>query len=142
MLKDAVADVQLVIEAVPEQLHLKKEVWVELGQNAHPVAILATNSSSIPVSKLETAGGRPERSLNIYFYIGMPMADVMGGSKTLPEVMTAGKQWVRSLKLLPLSVKKEVFGFCFNRVWRAVKREVYGCGLKDMWISWTWTVPG
>jgi 3-hydroxybutyryl-CoA dehydrogenase len=123
-LKDAVAGVQLVIEAVPEQLSLKKKVWVELGRNAHPDAILATNSSSIPVSKLEAAGGRPERSLNIHFYIGMPMADVMGGSKTQPEVIEAGKQWVRSLNLLPLSVKKELLGFCFNRIWRAVKREV------------------
>jgi 3-hydroxybutyryl-CoA dehydrogenase len=123
-LKDAVSDAQLVIEAVPEQLGLKETVWAALGRDAHMDAIFATNSSSIPVSKLEAAGGRPEKSLNIHFYIGMPMADVMGGSKTLPEVIEAGKQWVRTLNLLPLSVKKELLGFCFNRVWRAVKREV------------------
>ena len=52
------------------------------------------------------------------------MADVMGGSQTLPEVIAAGKHWVRTLNLLPLSVNKELLGFCFNRVWRAVKREV------------------
>ena len=123
-IEDAVSDVQLVVEAVPEQIDLKNEVWAELGQYAHPDAVLATNSSSIPVSKMEAAGGRPEKSLNIHFYLGMPMADVMGGSKTLPEVIEAGKLWVRSLKLLPLSVKNELLGFCFNRVWRAVKREV------------------
>ena len=123
-LEDAVSDVQLVVEAVPEQIDLKNEVWAELGRLAHPDAVLATNSSSIPVSKLETAGGRPEKSLNIHFYLGMPMADVMGGCRTLPEVIEAGKHWVRTLNLLPLSVKKELLGFCFNRVWRAVKREV------------------
>jgi 3-hydroxybutyryl-CoA dehydrogenase len=123
-LEDAVSDVQLVVEAVPEQIDLKKEVWAKLGRSAHPDAILATNSSSIPVSKMEAAGGRPEKSLNIHFYIGMPMADVMGGSQTLPEVIEAGKHWVRTLNLLPLSVNKELLGFCFNRVWRAVKREV------------------
>jgi 3-hydroxybutyryl-CoA dehydrogenase len=121
---EAVSDVQLVIEVAPEQLDLKKKIWAELGQKAHPDALFATNSSSIPVSKLEAAGGRPEKSLNIHFYIGMPMADVMGGSKTIPEVIEIGKQWVRTLNLLPLSVKKELLGFCFNRVWRAVKREV------------------
>jgi 3-hydroxybutyryl-CoA dehydrogenase len=124
ILEDAVSDAQLVVEAVPEQIGLKKEVWAELGQFAHPDAILATNSSSIPVSKMEAAGGRPEKSLNIHFYLGMPMADVMGGSQTLPEVIEVGKHWVRTLNLLPLSVKKELLGFCFNRVWRAVKREV------------------
>ncbi|MCP4628913.1 MAG: 3-hydroxyacyl-CoA dehydrogenase family protein [bacterium] len=123
-LEEAVADVQLVVEAVPEQIGLKNEVWAELGRCAHPDAILATNSSSIPVSKMEAAGGRPDKSLNIHFYLGMPMADVMGGSQTLPEVIEAGKHWVRTLNLLPLSVKKELLGFCFNRVWRAVKREV------------------
>ncbi len=123
-LEDAVADVQLVVEAVPEQIDLKKEVWAELGRHAHPEAILATNSSSIPVSQIEAAGGRPEKSLNIHFYLGMPMADVMGGSRTRPAVIEAGKHWVRSLDLLALSVNKELLGFCFNRVWRAVKREV------------------
>jgi 3-hydroxybutyryl-CoA dehydrogenase len=55
---------------------------------------------------------------------GMNMADVMGGSCTLPEVMEKGISWVRSLGCIPLMVKKELLGFCFNRVWRAVKREV------------------
>lgn len=123
-INEAVSDAQLVMEVVPENLDLKREVWAELGKNAHPDALLATNSSSIPVSKLEIAGGRPEKSLNIHFYIGMPMADVMGGSKTSPEIIELGMNWVRTLNLLPLSVKKELLGFCFNRVWRAVKREV------------------
>ena len=123
-LEDAVANAQLVVEAVPEQIDLKKKVWAELRRHAHAEAILATNSSSIPVSKIEAAGGRPEKSLNIHFYLGMPMADVMGGSQTRPEVIAAGKHWVRSLNLLALGVKKELLGFCFNRVWRAVKREV------------------
>jgi 3-hydroxybutyryl-CoA dehydrogenase len=54
----------------------------------------------------------------------MPMADVMAGTKTSDEVFEIGTRWVRSMKLIPLTVKKETLGFCFNRVWRAVKREV------------------
>ncbi len=126
-LDQAVKDADLVIEAVPENLELKCEVFRQLGQLTSPETILATNSSSIPVSHLEKTSGRPERCLNLHFYMalhGMNMADVMGGSRTLPEVMETGIRWIRSLGCLPLTVKKELLGFCFNRVWRSVKREV------------------
>ncbi len=125
-MQEALEGADLVIEAIPEDLELKRSIWRELGRLAPPSAILATNSSSIPVSRLEQAGGRPERSLNLHFYqplLGMHMVDVMGGSTTLPEVLQDGIEWVRSLGCIPLTVKKELLGFCFNRVWRAVKRE-------------------
>jgi len=122
-LDEAIRDAELVIEAIPENLDLKRRAFQELGQKAPPQAILATNSSSLPVSRLEESSGRPERCLNLHFYIGMDMADVMGGTRTLPEVMEKGINWVCSLGCIPLTVKKELLGFCFNRVWRAVKRE-------------------
>lgn len=133
----AVARAELVLEAVPENLELKRDVWREIAAKAPPGAILATNSSSIPVSRLENESGRPERVLNIHFYFPMQcvtMVDVMGGSRTLPEVLETGIAWVRSLGFVPLTVKKELLGFCFNRVWRAVKREVlfmWGNGYVD-----------
>jgi 3-hydroxybutyryl-CoA dehydrogenase len=126
-LHEAVEDADLVIEAVPENLELKREVFRQLGQLTSAEAILATNSSSIPVSHIEESSARPERCLNIHFYLalhGMNMADVMGGTRTLPEVMEKGIRWVRTLGCIPLTVKKELLGFCFNRVWRAIKREV------------------
>ena len=123
-LTEAVSDAELVIEVVPEILELKRKVWSEIGRKASLNAIMATNSSSLPVSRLEKYGNRPDKSLNIHFYIGMPMADVMAGTQTSDEVFEIGTKWVRSMKLIPLTVKKESLGFCFNRVWRAVKREV------------------
>ena len=126
-LAEAVKDADLVIEAVPENLELKCEVFRQLGQMAPAETILATNSSSIPVSQLEESSARPERCLNLHFYMalhGMNIVDVMGGTRTLPEVIEKGISWVRSLGCIPLTVKKELLGFCFNRVWRAVKREV------------------
>ena len=126
-LNAAIKDAELIIESVPENLELKRKVFKELGEKASPETILATNSSSIPVSNLEESSGRPERCLNLHFYMalqGMNMADVMGGTRTLPEVVEKGIRWVRSLGCIPLTVKKELLGFCFNRVWRAVKREV------------------
>ncbi len=125
-LEEAVKDAELVIESVPEIVELKNAVFKELGEKTPPQTILATNSSSIPVSRMETSSGRPELCLNIHFYNplqGVNMADVMGGTKTLPEVIQKGGSWVESLGCVPLTVKKEILGFCFNRIWRAIKRE-------------------
>lgn len=125
-LEEAVRDAELVMEAVPESLELKKKVFKELGRKAPAEAILATNSSSIPVSRMEADSGRPERCLNIHFYFpleGVNMVDIMAGTKTLPEVIEKGSEWVRTMGCIPLPVKKEILGFCFNRVWRAIKHE-------------------
>jgi 3-hydroxybutyryl-CoA dehydrogenase len=132
-----VEDADLVIEAVPENLELKKKVFKELGEKAAPKAILATNSSSMPVSRFEKASGRPEYCLNIHFYFplqGVNIVDIMGGTGTLGEVLEKGSAWIRSLGFIPLTVNRELLGFCFNRVWRAVKREVlymWGNGFVD-----------
>ncbi len=136
-LDEAVKDAQLVIEAAPENVDLKNKIFAELGRKAPPDAILATNSSSIPVSRMEASSGRPERCLNIHFYFplqGTNMVDIMGGSKTLPEVFQAGVDWIKSIGCIPLKVNKEILGFCFNRVWRAIKREtlyMWGNGFVD-----------
>ncbi|HYA41865.1 MAG TPA: 3-hydroxyacyl-CoA dehydrogenase NAD-binding domain-containing protein [Syntrophobacteraceae bacterium] len=136
-LDEAVADAQFVIEAAPENVELKNKIFAELGGKAPPEAIFATNSSSIPVSKLEASSGRPERCLNIHFYFplqGVNMVDIMGGTKTLPEVFQAGVNWIKSVGFIPLKVNKEILGFCFNRIWRAIKREtlyMWGNGFVD-----------
>lgn len=125
-LKKALEEAELVIEAVPENLELKGRVFHELGQSAPAGAILATNSSSIPVSRMENRSGRPEWCLNIHFTSPMQgnnIVDVMGGTKTTSAVFETGLAWVRSLGCIPLTVKKEIPGFCFNRVWRAIKKE-------------------
>ncbi len=126
-LDEAVSDAELVIEAIPEDVNLKNELFKQLGMKTIPSAILATNSSSIPVSRMEDSSGRPERCLNIHFYFpiqGINIVDIMGGTKTLPEVMQMGIDWIYSIGCIPLKVNKEILGFCFNRVWRAIKREV------------------
>lgn len=125
-LSEAVGHADLVIEAVPENIVLKRKVFESIDALAPAKSILASNSSSIPISKIESSTTRPEQCLNIHFYspaTGRNMADIMGGTKTTPEVMETGKGWIRSVGCVPLTVKKESLGFCFNRVWRAIKRE-------------------
>lgn len=125
-LEEAVGAADLVLEVVPENLEFKTKIWARINAAAKPEAILATNSSSMPVSKMEGQVDDPTRVLNIHFYrmeMGQNMADVMGGTRTVPEVISAGRRFVIRLGLVPLKVKKELLGFCFNRVWRAIKRE-------------------
>jgi len=124
-ISEAVADADLIIEAVPEKLELKREVFSQIDKAAPPHAIIATNSSSIPVSKIEDAVERKDKVLNIHFYIPktIPMADIMRGSQSSDETFEKGKKWIESIELEPLVVKKECLGFVFNRIWRAVKKE-------------------
>jgi 3-hydroxybutyryl-CoA dehydrogenase len=125
-LAGALKEANLIIEAVTEDVDLKRKLFAEIDSLAPQGAILATNSSSIPISRIETATRRPEKCLNMHFYIpaiSMNMVDIMGGTRTTPETIRAAQQWVRSIGCVPLTVKKEILGFCFNSVWRAVKRQ-------------------
>jgi 3-hydroxybutyryl-CoA dehydrogenase len=118
--------VEMVMEAIPENLDLKREMFKTLDRHAPPHAILATNSSSYPVSKIESATQRPEKVVNIHFYFPIEkrnMADVMAGTKTSQETIQAAEEWVRSLGCVVLKLKKELMGFCFNRVWHAARLE-------------------
>ncbi len=136
-LEEAVKDADLVVEAVFEDLELKRKVFESIDAFAPARAILATNSSSIPISRIESATKRPEQCLNTHFYLplmGINMVDIMRGTKTTAEILEAGKRWIRSIACVPLVVNKEIFGFCFNRIWRAIKREalhMWGEGFVD-----------
>lgn len=68
-LGDAVKNAQFVIEAASENDKLKQSIFKQLGELTAPDCILATNSSSMPVSRFEESSGRPERCLNIHFYL-------------------------------------------------------------------------
>ena len=124
-LADAVAGVDLVIEAVREDLATKLAVFAELDRLA-PRALLATNSSSLPSSHLVPAVADPTRLLNLHFFSPIwqrPMLEVMGCGQTAPAALAAGAAFGRSLGLVTATVRGESKGFIINRVWRAVKRE-------------------
>ncbi len=125
-LEEAASGVDLVIEAVPERLELKREVFKRLDGICADHAILATNSSSIRVSKIEDATCRPDRVLNMHFYSGpwkRSIVELMRGTSTSDETMRRAREFTKAIGVTPLVVLKESTGFIFNRVWRAVKRE-------------------
>jgi 3-hydroxybutyryl-CoA dehydrogenase len=121
-----VSSADLVIEAAPERLELKREIFAELDRICPPRTILATNSSSLRVSLIDDATQRPDRVLNTHFYPPIwqrPMVELMRGSATSDETIARVERFARSVGLTPLLVQKESTGFLFNRVWRAIKRE-------------------
>ena len=122
----ALENADLIIEAVPEKIELKREAFSKIDELAPPHAIIGTNSSSFPVSKIESAVKRKDKVMNLHFYPPIPtrpMVDIMRGTETSDETFEAGKKWIERIECYPLVVKKECLGFVFNRVWHAVKKE-------------------
>ncbi|MFX1566926.1 MAG: 3-hydroxyacyl-CoA dehydrogenase family protein [Promethearchaeota archaeon] len=134
---EAVKNADLIIEAVPEKLELKREIFPIIDKSAPPHAIIATNSSSIPISKLEDVIERKDKVMNIHFYnlFTMPLADIMRGTQTSDITFQKGKSWVESIDVIPLEVKKECYGFVLNRIWRAIKKDclkIWAGGYADL----------
>jgi 3-hydroxybutyryl-CoA dehydrogenase len=125
-LSDAVRGVGIVIEAVVERLDVKREVFRELDRLCDPTVLLATNSSSIKVSRIEDATRHPGRLVNMHFY-SYPwrrrILELMRGSHTTDGAVEAAREFSRSIGVTPLMVLRESTGFIFNRVWRAIKKE-------------------
>jgi len=116
----------VVIEAVVERLEVKREVFRRLDELCPLGTLIATNSSSIRVSKIEDATSHPERVLNMHFYSNpwrSRVLEIMRGTRTSDEAVERAATFSRSIGVTPLIVQKESTGFIFNRVWRAVKRE-------------------
>ena len=122
---DAVRNAWLVIEAVPERLELKRQVFGQLDELAASDAILASNSSSYASRMFLDKVHRPERVLNIHFYMPPKQnaVDVMSCGKTDHDVIDFVMATLPRFGLYPFEAHKESTGFIFNRIWAAVKRE-------------------
>jgi 3-hydroxybutyryl-CoA dehydrogenase len=125
-LREGTANADLVIEAIPEQLALKRELFGELDRACPTRTILATNSSSLRISLIEDAIQRRDRVLNLHFFAPIwqrPMVELMRGTLTSEDTIAQVRRFARSARLTPLIVGQESTGFIFNRVWRAIKKE-------------------
>jgi 3-hydroxybutyryl-CoA dehydrogenase len=124
-LAEAVHNAWLVIEAIPEQLELKRQVFGQLDELSPADAILASNSSSYASRMFLDKVDHPERVLNIHFYMPPKQnaVDVMSCGKTDRDVIDFVTTTLRQFGLYPFEARRESTGFIFNRVWAAVKRE-------------------
>jgi 3-hydroxybutyryl-CoA dehydrogenase len=124
-LAEAVDGTWLVVEAVPERLDLKRTVFADLDRLAPPDAILASNSSSYPTSRLVDAVSEPERLLNMHFYMPPqnPAVELMSCGRTDPGIIDLLVERLPAYGLVPFEVHGESTGFIYNRIWAAIKRE-------------------
>ena len=116
-LADAVKDADLVIEAVPEQLDLKRDIYTRIGAVAPEKTIFATNSSTLLPSKLMDATGRPDRFLALHFANEIwkfNVGEVMGTPLTSPAVYDTVVEFATDMGMVPIEIKKEKAGYVLN----------------------------
>jgi 3-hydroxybutyryl-CoA dehydrogenase len=118
--------VDWVIEAALEQEDLKKEIFKDLDRLAPVHTLLATNTSSIPITRIARATGNPERLLGLHFFGPVPfmgLVEVVKGEQTSAEIFQRGVRFVTSLGKTPVKVYKDLPGFVMNRIFSAAFRE-------------------
>ncbi len=120
------SEVDWIIEAAWEEEELKRNLFQELDRISRPETPLATNTSSIPITRLAENTRRPERVLGLHFFGPVPLmnlVEVVKGEETSPEIFERGVTFVQSLGKTPIRVQRDIPGFVMNRVFSAAFRE-------------------
>ncbi|MBX6321839.1 MAG: 3-hydroxyacyl-CoA dehydrogenase family protein [Rhodospirillaceae bacterium] len=125
-LEECVAGADLVVETVPEKLEIKQQVFKEIDALVSKSCILASNTSGIPISRLQAGNSAPGRVVGMHWSNPphlIPMIEVIAGSETAPQTVEWMVKTIKDLGLLPVVVKKDVPGFVENRILYAIMRE-------------------
>jgi len=123
---EATSDVQLVIEAVTENLELKQQVFRDLDQLCPPETILATNTSVMSITEIASKARRRERILGTHFWNPpylIPLVEVIKAAETSDETVETTYQFLKAVGKHPVKVMKDVPGFIANRLQHALWRE-------------------
>jgi len=123
---DEISGVDIVVEAIPEQIKLKQALFQKLDKMFSSEVILATNTSGISISSIASVTKRPDRVVGMHWwnppYI-IPVVEIIKGGKTKEEIVEAVRELVVRLKKKPVLVKKDIPGFLGNRMQYALMRE-------------------
>ena len=114
----AVADADVVVEAVPESLELKQQLFAEIVLHAPEHALLGTNTSSLSVSRIASPSGAPERVVGLHFFNPVPvmaLLEIVRGDRTSDETVEAALDFARHLGKDAILVK-DVPGFATSRL--------------------------
>jgi 3-hydroxyacyl-CoA dehydrogenase len=127
-LEEAVRDADLVTEAVFEDLPTKSRIFSEMEKHCSPECILASNTSSFPMTQISSQMATPERAIVTHWmnppYL-VPLVEVVPGEKTSGETFKTAYEILLKIRKVPVKVQKEVLGFLINRIQTAMNREVY-----------------
>lgn len=116
---DAAAEADLVVEAVFEKLELKQDVFRELDKLCGPDAVLATNTSAIPVTQIAAVTGRPESVVGTHFFSPVPMmklCELVRGYKTSDATLATAKAFAEEVGKTTVTVQRDIAGFVTTRL--------------------------
>jgi 3-hydroxybutyryl-CoA dehydrogenase len=123
---EAAAEADLVVEAVFEEVEVKREVFRELDRLANADAVLATNTSAIPVTTIAAATQRPERVVGTHFFSPVPMmrlVELVRGLRTSDETLATARSFAEDLGKTCIVVERDVAGFVTTRLVTALAME-------------------
>jgi len=129
-IKDALIDTDLLIEAVPEDLNLKKKVYSEVDQFAEEKTVYASNTSTLPISEISQLTSRPDRFIGLHFFNPpqlMKLVEVIPGARTEKSIVDLGIKLVKSFGKDPILCNKDVPGFIVNRIFIPLVHEAAYC---------------
>lgn len=123
---EAVRDADLVVEAVPEHLDIKRSVYAEIEKTACSDSLIASSTSGILPSELQAEMQHPDRMLVAHpfnpVYL-LPLVELVGGRDTAPQTISRAIDFYASIGMRPLHIKKEIEAFVADRLLEAVWRE-------------------
>ena len=126
--EQAAKDIDLAIEAVPENIDLKKKVFTTLDSLAPPHALLASNTSTLSITEMGKATRRPDKVAGMHFFNpphAMALVEVIKGESTSQETIDTLAELAKKLGKTPVIVRKDIRGFIVNRVLAAVFLEAF-----------------
>ncbi|MBZ4018423.1 3-hydroxyacyl-CoA dehydrogenase family protein [Streptomyces purpurogeneiscleroticus] len=116
---EAAADADIVVEAVFEKIEVKREIFQTLDKLVGEDAVLASNTSAIPITKIAAATARPERVVGTHFFSPVPMmqlCELVRGYKTSDETLAAAREFAESVGKTCIVVNRDVAGFVTTRL--------------------------
>lgn len=122
------SNVDLVIECVPERVDIKQQLFAKLEQCVNPETVLASNSSSFPISEIAKGLKTAARMIGLHFFMPahlVPCVEVVYGEKTSPMVGERLSRLMTACGMVPVTVKKDLPGFLANRLQHALSREAF-----------------
>src|SRR5574341_147601 len=118
-LKQALRDADLLIEAVPEDMNLKRKVYAEVDAAAEEKTLYASNTSTLPITEMAALTGRPQRFIGLHFFNPpqlMPLVEVIPGNSTDESLVEVATSFIKKVGKQPVLCRKDVAGFIVNRI--------------------------
>jgi enoyl-CoA hydratase / 3-hydroxyacyl-CoA dehydrogenase len=133
-LKQALSGADLLIEAVPEDMELKKKVYLDVDKHSDSKTIYASNTSTLPISEISSLTNRSNRFIGLHFFNPpqlMKLVEVIPGITTDQQIVKVGMDFVKRVGKEPVLCRKDVPGFIVNRIFIPLIHEAAYCLDRD-----------